>query len=61
MVFGFVNRIFDDNDGLSIVPDDVIGLIVKFYQYEILHVLRAGEGGLPINNHWTIDASLVLC
>ena len=58
LVNGFVKEVFRGDEWM-IVSDDVINLIIKFYEYEMLHVILS-DTRKCVNNHWIIDVSSVL-
>ena len=58
LVFGFVRNFGMQTDGMM-VSNDVINLIVKFYEYEMLHVVRRNFDN-DANDHWVIDISCIV-
>ena len=59
LLCGFVKKVFNYGDEWMIVSDDVINLIVMFYQYEMMHVIKR-DIPKSVNEHWIIDVPIVV-
>ena len=58
LTFGFVKKLLKDED-VTIPSDDIINLIAKFYDAEMLHVVK-WNAEKHVNEHWMIHVSYVV-